>query len=215
MGDKIIPDKIRLPIIDFIDKANEIPNLRVAVLFGSAVKGEFHKKSDIDILLLFDSKHNPEIGKESKAAHKIASDILSNYDLAHSFSFVMGNINDPHLDPQFLRTIVNEGIVIWALPEVNILKKKHPNMEPVTIFSYSLTSLSPKDKMAVHRKLYGYRVEKTVKGKLYCNESDGIVGEHGEKLGDGVFMVPSRVSDEVILAFKERKVNYKMKDMWI
>ena len=211
----MIPDELRLPIIDFIDKANEIPNLRVAILFGSAVKGEFHKKSDIDILLLFDSIRNPEIGEESKGAHKIASEILSKHDIAHSFSFVMDNINDPHLDTQFLRMIVNEGLVIWALPEVNILKERHPSMEPATIFSYSLTSLSPKDKMAVHRKLYGYKVEKTVKGKKYCNESSGIVGEHGEKLGDGVFMVPSRVSEEVVLAFKERKVNYKKKDVWI
>ena len=210
----MIPEKLRLPIIDFVNMASDIPNLKVAVLFGSVVKGEFHKKSDIDILLLFDSKNNPEVGKESKIAHKIASDILSKYDISHSFSFVMENINKPYLDAQFLRTVVNEGIIIWALPEVKILEKKHPNMEPANIFSYSLTSLKPKGKMAVHRALYGYKVDKTVKGKRYLNETKGIVGERGEKLGDGVFMVPSRASEEVIDIFKKYKVKYNKKDIW-
>jgi len=211
----MIPNRLRMPIIDFVSMAGEIPNLKVAVLFGSVVKGEFHKKSDIDVLLLFDSEKNPEVGDESTAAHKVASDILSRYDIPHSFSFVMENINDPRLDAQFLRTVVNEGIIIWALPEVKILEKEHPNMEPATIFSYSLTSLTPKEKMAVHRALYGYKVDKTVKGRRYLNETKGIVGEAGEKLGDGVFMVPSRVSEEIIDIFKEYKVKYNKKDIWI
>jgi len=211
----MIPEKLRLPIMDFVDRASEIPNLKVAVLFGSIVKGEFHKKSDIDILLLFDSENNPEVGEESKTAHKIASDILSKHDIPHSFSFVMENINKPYLDAQFLRRVVNEGFIIWALPEIKILEKKQPNMEPATIFSYSLTSLRPKDKMAVHRALYGYKVDKTVKGKRYLNETKGIVGERGEKLGDGVFMIPSRASEDVIDIFKQYNTKYKKKDIWI
>ena len=211
----MIPEKLKLPIIDFISRAKEIPNLKVVVLFGSVTKGEFHKKSDIDMLLLFNAKQNPEIGEEGKTAHKIASDVLTAHNVPHSFSFVMENINDPHLDTQFLRTVVNEGIIIWALPETKILKEKHPNMEPSTIFSYSLTSLTPKDKMAVHRALYGYKVEKTVKGKKYCNETQGIVGEHGEKLGDGVIMVPSREAKAVTLFFRSRNVKYKKKEIWM
>ena len=85
----MIPEKLKLPIIDFVSRAKEIPNLKVVVLFGSAVMGEFHKKSDIDLLLLFDTKHNPEIGKEGETAHKIASDVLSAHYLPNSFSFVM------------------------------------------------------------------------------------------------------------------------------
>ena len=211
----MIAEKVRLPVIEFVSRAEGIPNLKVAVLFGSTVKGELHKKSDIDMLLLFDCDHNPEVGKEAKRAHKIASDILSQYDIPHSFSFTMENINDPHLDPTFLRNVVNEGIIVWARPEIKILKKPHPNMEPMNIFSYTLAALSPKRKMAVHRALYGYRVEKVVKGKKYINEAKGIVGENGEKLGDGVFMLPSKRSKETIEIFEKHDVNYKMTEIWI
>ncbi len=211
----MIPESLRLPIIEFVSKAEGIPNLKVVVLFGSTIKGEIHKKSDIDMLLLFDTDHNPEVGKEAKIAHKVASEILSQYNIPHSFSFTMENINDLHLDPQFLRNVVNEGIIVWARPEVKILEKPHPNMEPMNIFSYTLISLTPKEKMAVHRALYGYKVEKVVKGKRYINEAKGIVGEHGEKLGNGVFMVPSNASHDVIEVFEKYDMKYKMTKIWI
>lgn len=214
MGDKMIPDIIKKPIVDFVSRAKEIPNLEVAILFGSAIKNEFHKKSDIDILLLFNTNRNPEVGEEAKVAHKIASDILSEHNIPHSFSFIMENINNPHLDTKFLRTIVNEGIVIWALPDVKILSRKKHYMKPASIFSYSLSHLPPKNKMAVHRALYGYRVEKTVKGKKYISKSDGLIGEHGEKLGDGVIMVPSRYASDIVSIFKLHNAEYKIKEVW-
>jgi len=34
-----------------------------------------HKKSDIDILLIFDTKHDPELGEEGTRVHKIAGEI--------------------------------------------------------------------------------------------------------------------------------------------
>ena len=136
----MIPEKLKLPIIDFVSRAKDIPNLEIVILFGSAVKNEFHKKSDIDLLLLFNSKQNPEIGEEGKKAHEIASEVLSKHSIPHSFSFVMENMNDPHLDTEFLRTIANEGIIIWALPETKILKRSKQYMKPATIFSYSLSS---------------------------------------------------------------------------
>ncbi len=211
----MIPEKLLLPIIEFVSKAENIPNLKVVLLYGSTVKGEFHKKSDIDLLLLFDCDHNPEVGEEAKIAHKVASEILSQYSIPHSFSFTMENINNPHLDPQFLRNVVNEGMIVWARPELKILEKPHPNMEPMNIFSYTLTPLPPKEKMAVHRALYGYRVEKIVKEKKYINETKGIVGEHGEKFGDGVFMVPSHTSQDIIEVFEKHGVNYKMINIWV
>ncbi|MFQ6102288.1 MAG: nucleotidyltransferase family protein [Anaerolineae bacterium] len=44
-------------LADFIARAGEVPNLRAAVLFGSTVTGEFRRKSDVDVLLLFDTDH--------------------------------------------------------------------------------------------------------------------------------------------------------------
>lgn len=210
----MIPEKLWLPIVEFVSKSGTIPNLSAVVLFGSAIKGELHKKSDIDLLLLFDTDHNPEVGKEAKIAHKLASDILSRHRIPHSFSFVMENLNEPNLDIQFLRNVAKEGIIIWARPELKLLEKPHPNLEPMNIFSYTLTSQTPREKMAVYRAFYGYRVEKVVKGRRYINSAKGIVGEQGEKLGDCVFIVPSYVSDKIVEVFEKYSVKYKMVDVW-
>ena len=56
-------------------KLGEIKTLDEAVLFGSAARGEMHKKSDIDILLLFNAKHDPELREEANLVHKIAGEI--------------------------------------------------------------------------------------------------------------------------------------------
>ena len=111
--------------------------------------------------------------------------------------------------------MANEGIIIWARPELKLLEKPHPNMEPKSIFSYSLTSQTPKVKMAVYRAFFGYRVEKVVKGKRYINSAKGIVGEYGEKLGDCVFMVPSNISEKIIEVFEKHGVKYQMIDVWV
>jgi len=82
------------------------------------------------------------------------------------------------------------------------------------VFSYSLRSLKPREKMAVYRGLYGYRVEKVVKGKRYVNETTGIVGKKG-KLGDGVLMVRSALSEKIVDLFERYGVKYTRSDVWI
>ncbi len=211
----MIPEKFARPLIDFIGEAERIPNLITAILYGSVLKGEVHKKSDIDILLLFDTKGNPEVGREAKAAHLIASDISKRHDLQHSFSFVMYNVNRMRdADADFLRNVCKEGIVIWGRPDLDLMRKPSPSLRPKDLFSYSMRDLKPREKMAVHRALYGYRVEKTVKGRRYVNEAKGLIEEHGERLVDGVVMVDARISDKIVDLFERYAVQYRRLKIW-
>jgi predicted nucleotidyltransferase len=212
----MIPEQFALPLVDFIREANRIPNLIAAILFGSAVKGEFHKKSDIDILLLFESRGNPEVGQEAKVAHQVASDISKKHSLQHSFSFVMHNISRVQdADVEFLRNVCKEGVVIWGRPDFDIMRKPHPSLKPKDLFSYSMRDLKPRDKMAAHRALYGYRVEKTVKGRRYVNEAKGLIDQHGERLVDGVVIVDPRISDRIIELFDSHAVQYRRLKIWV
>ncbi|MCU0290309.1 MAG: nucleotidyltransferase domain-containing protein, partial [Acidobacteria bacterium] len=86
-----IYEPFKVPLIDFIEKARSIPNLIGVILFGSAVTGDVSKKSDIDLLLVTQSDHNPELGEESVAAHRITSEISKKYDLEHPFSLTFFN----------------------------------------------------------------------------------------------------------------------------
>lgn len=194
-------ERFKQPIIDFIDKANKIPNLIGVVLFGSAVTGDVSKKSDIDLLLVFDTNHNPEIGKEAEISRGIASSISIKYDLAYPFSFVFVNKKDmKEIEPDFLWNVSREGILIWGKPEDILMKGPHPSLEPMVLIKYSVKDLNEKDKRRLLRMLY------TSKKKLIDKEN--------ERIGPGTILINARKFDELKEVLDEFNVKYSVKKIW-
>ena len=214
LGRMNIPQELYSALAYFIVRAGEIPNLKAAVLFGSVVTGEFRRKSDIDVLLLFDTDHNPELGLEAEAALELSAEIASRYDLAHSFSFVMENLRNGALDPHFLWEVVREGVVIWADPALVLLSVSHQGLEPALLVTYSTQGVTSRDKGALHRALYGYRVEKRTEDKVYVSEKRGLIDKVGRRLGPGVVIVPARVADRLIGLLEKHGASYTTTKVW-
>ncbi len=211
----MIPENLMMPLMEFIRRAHEIPNLEGAILFGSAVKGELTKKSDIDVLLLFDTDHNPELGKEMDGALKLSSDIAKKYDLPYSFSFVVKNINDPgDVDPDFLWNVAQEGILIWGKPDLKILREPHPSLEAMMLISYSTKGLKPGQKSAIQRGLFGYKYKLSIGQKRYQGDKRGLVKKSGCRLGAGVFLVPAKDAKAVIEMLQKNGAKYKVIKLW-
>ena len=201
MGDRMIEKRFKQPIIDFIDRVDEIPNVVGVVLFGSAVTGDVSKKSDIDLLLVFDADHNPEIGKEAKIAREIASDISIKYDLPYPLSFVFVNKrNMKEIEPDFLWNVCKEGILIWGKPADILMKTPHPSLEPFVLIRYSVKDLNEKDKRRLLRILY------TSKKKL--------IDKRNERLGPGTILIKSRKFDKIKEILDEFNVKYSVKKIW-
>ncbi|MCK4367188.1 MAG: nucleotidyltransferase domain-containing protein [Thermoplasmata archaeon] len=212
----MIPEEFALPIVDFVNRLDEVPHLSAAILFGSVAKGDVHKKSDIDILLLFEMSGNPETKRESEIAHQIASEISKKRGLEHSFSFVMYNVKEiGSAEMTFLRKVVEEGIGIWMRADVAVPDKLKSHLVARKIISYSLSGLLPREKMAVHRALYGYRVVKTVGDKEYVNESPGLIEDVGEKLGPGLVMVDPKRAKDVIHVLQRHGADFESRDVWV
>jgi predicted nucleotidyltransferase len=212
----MIPDELMLPIMEFIRRADEIPNLKAAVLFGSTVDGTMSKKSDIDILLLFDTDHNPELGEEMKSALDLSGDIAKKFDLPYSFSFVAKNLNNPEdVEPDFLWRVAEKGILIWGKPDLNILKGAHPSFETMAIVKFSLEGLPGKNRASIRRALYGYKVEKTVKGKTYISQKGGLVSRKDYRLASGVVMVPASLLDQISEVLKKNGAKFKISRIWV
>ena len=197
----MIPKKLRLPLMDFADNASKIPNLVGVILFGSAVTGDISKKSDIDLLLVFDTNHNPEMGKEAEIAHKVASDISVKYDLPYPFSFVFVNKgNMIEIESDFLWNVVKEGVVIWGKPQDILMKSPHPSLEPLMLIKYSVKELNEKNKRKFLRWLY------TSKKK--------IIEKREEKLGPGVLLIKAEKFEETKRVFDKFNVKYSTKKIW-
>lgn len=193
-------------------RLSEIDYIEMVVLFGSAAREEMHKKSDIDILLLFNAPEDPEIGEEGNMVHQIAGEIEKQYNLDNPFSFVFMNRKE-ELDTDFLWEVAKDGIVLYAHPE-SILGKKD-NLKPAAFVSYVFGEIPAKDKMYVKRKLYGYQVKSTHQGKEYLNEGKGIIQEHGKKMGRATFLINSDHLDDVLDLFHDKKVKYKLTKVWV
>lgn len=210
-----IPENLKGAIIDFINEADKIPNLKYIVLFGSVPKGEVSKKSDIDLLMLFDTDHNPEVGKEMDICLEISSQISQRYNLAHSFSFVMKNLNDPDdMDTDFLWNISKEGTIIWGKLDAELLKEPGKNLGPRSLITYSTKGLVSKGKSAIHRGLFGYRFSQRVKGKSYYSQRRGLINKQEYKLGDGVLLVPSDMEERILELLRVNGAKYRSIKVW-
>lgn len=189
-----------------------IPNIDAVILFGSTVRDELHKKSDIDIFLMFDSPNNPEIGEEGLEAQKIAVKIENKYNLQNPFSFVFFNRKES-VDSDFLWEVVKDGITLYCKTELILGQKEF--LKPAAFISYTYGDIPPKDKMFVKRQLYGYRVKKKHKDKEYISEREGIVSKYGKKMGRATFIIEAKKVDEILLLFDEKKVKYSLTKIWI
>ena len=203
---------IKTSAFELAQKLGEIETLKEAILFGSAAREEMHKKSDIDILLIFDTEHDPELGEEGNLVHQIAGEIEKNYDMKNPFSFVFMNKNE-NIDSEFLWEVAKDGIVLYANPELILGQKQI--LKPAAFISYTFVDIPPKDKMFIKRKLYGYQVKSVHKGKRYLSEGKGIVQEHGKKMGRATFLIDTAYVDAITTLFQEKKVKNKISKIWV
>lgn len=191
----------------------EIQGIEAVILFGSAVKGEMHKKSDIDIFLMFNLPNkNPEIGEEGLEAQRIAIKIENKYKLQNPFSFVFFNRGES-IDSDFLWEVVKDGITLYCKPELILGQKEF--LKPAALISYTYGNIPQKNKMYVKRQLYGYKVKKKHKNKEYTSEREGIVSKYGKKLGRATFIVEAKKTDEILKLFEEKGVKYNLTKIWI
>ncbi len=198
--------------VELAQEIRTIPTLEAAILFGSAARGEMHKKSDVDILLIFNTGHNPEIGEEGKIVHRYAGMIEESYKLENPFSFVFINRGES-VDSDFLWEVAKNGIVLYCRPERIVGKEAY--LKPALVVSYGFPDIPQKDKMFIKRRLYGYRVSTVHKGKEYISKKDGLVNQYGKKIGKAVFLIDVGKSDEIIKLFDSKDVMYSITKVWI
>ena len=209
----MIPEEVSRAVMEFSSRCPEVPNLDVAVLFGSAVDGTFSKKSDIDVLLLFDTEGNPEVGEEAEAVHRLAGEISARPSLSHPFSFVMYS-RDEVMDTSLLREVLRDGVVLFARPGV-VLSVPRERLRAYVLISYTLKGMEPRDKMALQRGLYGYEVAKSVGDKQYRSSAPGLVGRWGRRVGPTVFLLPEEHAGKARDLLRERNCPFKEVPIWL
>lgn len=188
--------QMKAALVDFLFRAHKISNLKKIFLFGSLIEGDVNKKSDIDLLLVFDAEGNPETGIELEEATKISLAVLKHYKIENNFSFVILNIKEASkTDKEFLIDIAKKGILVWDKGGFDFIKR-HREARLYTLFAYSTKNLTDTNKRRMLRNIAK------------------IVEQHGRKLGKGVILVEKKHTKEAEEMFKQVKAFYSKQDIF-
>jgi len=204
----MIPEEIYAPVMEFVSRAEEIPNLLCAILFGSAIQGEMGRKSDIDILLVFDTDYDPETREEAKIAIRVGGQIEKKYRLDYPFSFVVTSVcADDGLDPHFLWQVCREGTVIWGRPEPYLSEKLIRRLSPYLLVSYDMDGLTDETREVVAHTLFGSEIQGEGDARI-------IDGERGRQVGEGTFLLREDALSQTVELFERHGVRYSEVKLW-
>ena len=180
----------------FFEKSVEDKILSVYI-FGSGVRGELEKKSDIDIFIDCEEKDEKILLAASESAKRkfMSSNDFNKWKLlefTYPISIKAGNMRTWELKS----SIESEGIEIFSKSVQTKTTKKF------VLFSFSL----PKNK-----SLY-LKIRRLLFGRLETNyKSEGLVTKKGGKyLASNIFVVPKAEQTYFINILHKNKINFSM-----
>ena len=188
----------------FVEKAKNVQNLECIILFGSMVRNEADKRSDIDLLLLFDEEnpksHIPEI-----------MNIVTTLKPHREIKPTITNLND--YDEEFLLTVLREGEVLWGKM---IITPGKLLLKPYRLISYDLSALKPSKKVKISRIIHGYKSKKTINGKIKQYKYLGLKDKYNAYLiSKNTVLVPEKYTKNFLSELKKHRVVCQEKMVWV
>lgn len=180
-----LPDKL-------VKRLAKIRSLQAVVLFGSYARGEADRRSDIDLLLVFDSRADIERSREELLG------LLRDYREL-PLTLTKRSAEDLARDPSFTFNVLKEGYVLYKRPDLQLLPAAISREKQAVIYNYNLSNLPHGQKLKFNSGLFT-----RAKGKYRYPGLLERVG--GRKLGYGAIMVPAGTEREVDKLFDAYKI---------
>jgi predicted nucleotidyltransferase len=168
---------------ELLKRLARIPSLSAIVLFGSYARGEADRRSDIDILLVFDTR------EDIKHSRDELLDALKEY---HELPLALTkkSMKDIAVDPRFFFNVFKEGYVLYKRPDAKLIPAAIAGEKHAIIYRYDLSSMPHERKLKFNASLFT-----RVKGKYRYPGLLERIG--GEKLGYGAVMIPANAEREM------------------
>ena len=194
-------------------KEASLKEVAYILLFGSVAKGDADRRSDIDLLVVFDTDSEDYDEFESKTSiSQIALDLEKEFD--RNIQILFSNRNFHGLDQYFVRRVMIEGILLYASPvkvEVDNL-----GLEPFALILYNLKDFDVKEQRKIRRLLLGHKTKKKVNIKTYESVKEGLIQDlDGKYIGGGLFTIPQKNVQAMEEWLEKSKVEFKRLDMWL
>lgn len=183
----------------FLDNEHK-EQIKGVYLFGSAVRGELEKESDIDIFIDCKPQHEESLQKEAERAimrfHQSKDyEKWKNLSFEHPISVQAGDLDTWGLKS----SILSEGITLYSNKPFSLPAER----KILIVFTL------PKNKkkyLKLTRMLFG-RKEEGYKDKGIVKSNGGI------KIGSNVIIIPSGSQKKIIELMNKEKIEYSLKEI--
>jgi len=163
-------------------------DVKSAMMYGSVALGKARPDSDLDLMIIAPRNRHEDLARD---LYRIGA----RYDVTVS-PYLVERTELESLDPQFLESVVRDGVVLKGKPLEPSLRALQ--LEPYQLVTLQLDRLDQREKVRLSRDLYGYSSERKYKRKRYRSRKKGFLERvGGRKLGRGTFLIPSRVWPEL------------------
>jgi len=186
---------------ELVERLARIPSLEAVVLFGSYARGEADKRSDIDLLLIFNRK------SDIRKFEKELLDVLDEFR-ALPLRFSKRGMDEIAEDLSFFYNVFREGYVLYKRPDAKLLPAAIAREKQAIVYTYELGSLSHGQKLKFNTALFTRVVKKKYR---YTGLLERV---RGEKLGNGAILIPANAEREIDALFREYGVIPKKRYIW-
>lgn len=183
--------------------------VRQIILYGSSVRGDYNRKSDIDVFIDISTLKN--INSLKSFVEKSKNDFLNserlkkwiNLNIKDEFNIIIGNLKDKKWSV-LRRSMHSHAVVLWG----RYYEGVNEDLEPHALLKWSVGAKEVNKRVNLARKLYGY----SQKGKHY----QGIFEKFNIKpIDDGIAIVPSEHVNTFRKIFNELGARYILRDIYV
>lgn len=199
-----IPEQDRSLIDRFVARLRQLPEVHAVVLFGSFVRGDVDRRSDIDLLVVVDRA-------DRGALRPVIARLISDMKPHREINPTLTNLSD--LEPTFLRNVFREGVVLHGKI---ILSPEHLAVQPRVMLAYDLSALKPSEKVGLSRMIHGFESRKTVGGRRRVYRYPGLKDRYGATIvSRSVFLVRPEDAGEFTRELDARRVPYARWEVYL
>ncbi|MDO8740993.1 MAG: nucleotidyltransferase domain-containing protein [Candidatus Woesearchaeota archaeon] len=183
--------------------------LNKIILFGSVARGDFTKKSDIDIFI--DVLSTNKIDLFTREIEKTKTSFFESermkkwnrLNISNNFNVVVGSLKDEKWS-DLRKSMQTHAMSLWS--GFFIMEKK--GLKSYALVRWVTGAKNTNKRVSIARKLYGYKQ----KGKKYT----GLLEETSSKtVGKGVALIPIEHVNRLRKLFDGLEVKYSLMDVFI
>jgi len=192
-------EQLRKLAARLVAEGSSIDGLTSIILYGSYARGNQHRKSDVDLLLIF---------KDEESLQKAENKVQELYGLSDA-ALSIETLTQTRIaeyaksNPYLFRNILKEATVIFAAPPFQLKLKEALDGWLKVLITYDMSKLPNKTKKKIDRILYGVKN----KGKTVYK---GIINEE-ERVGRNALLLNPEKAEKTKKTLEKHGATYKEK----